>query len=288
MKNIFFINSLLFILISNVAFSQTNADSAFVHHQILNGVDSAQYIFEGEVLYTTGYFNSSQSYIYTSNTMRVHQVWKNDSGKPILAGEIVEIATHGGKVGNQELRITHNLSFTAGQKGMFLCDLSGYPANNNSITPQAKKLQVFDGLYFDYDFSKHYISSSYARFDFECIDLLYRTIDSTHVVECLDVYPNGILQFQKYSQLMDLINQKAQSVSGGGNAILTYTFENAGTVSVGNDDFFEFDVYLSSSTPGFFDTAILRIDYNPLAFGTNVSINNNVTVQRRRVNGFSE
>ncbi|KAB1063138.1 hypothetical protein, partial [Salibacter halophilus] len=57
-------------------------DSTFLHNQILNGVENAPYIFEGEVVATESYYNDDGDYIYTSNTVEVFQTWKMSEESP--------------------------------------------------------------------------------------------------------------------------------------------------------------------------------------------------------------
>lgn len=58
---------------------------------------------------------------------------------------------------------------------------------------------------------------------------------------------------------------------------LTLSFANA----VINGNFFEFDVMISAnSNTTYFDNALMRIDYNPAAFGNNIVSNGNVTITK--------
>ncbi|KAB1062052.1 T9SS type A sorting domain-containing protein, partial [Salibacter halophilus] len=130
--------------------------------------------------------------------------------------------------------------------------------------------------------SKHYISARFSEVNFECVEMLYETIDSSYVAECLQVYPNGILQNQKYSEFISASNQKVQGASSG-TADITYTIENAATTSSNGTSYFEYDIYVSSSTDVYFDNGLVRIQYNTDAFGQNVVGNNKVTAQRGTV-----
>ncbi|KAB1064094.1 T9SS type A sorting domain-containing protein, partial [Salibacter halophilus] len=130
--------------------------------------------------------------------------------------------------------------------------------------------------------SKHYISARFSEVNFECVEMLYETIDSSYVAECLQVYPNGILQNQKYNEFVSASNQKVQGASSG-TADITYTIENAATTSSNGTSYFEYDIYVSSSTDVYFDNGLVRIQYNTDAFGQNVVGNNKVTAQRGTV-----
>jgi hypothetical protein len=112
--------------------------------------------------------------------------------------------------------------------------------------------------------------------------MLYETIDSSYVAECLQVYPNGILQTQKYNEFISMSNQKAQGASSG-TADITYTIENAATTSSNGTNYFEYDIYVSSSSDVYFANGLVRIQYNTDAFGQNVVSNNKITAQRGTV-----
>lgn len=254
-------------------------DSAFIHNMILNGIENADYIFEGEVIEVNSYFNEDENYIYTSNTVFINQIWKIDEAAEFSEGEYIEVITRGGTVDNVSLEISHNIGFTVGQKGMFLCEPATYDPDPNSTLSPSKQLQMHDGLYFDYDYSKSYISTHYSTINFECIDLLYEMLDSNYIADCLQVYPNGVLQTLSYNDFITRSNNKIASATSG-DAEITYTFENAKTTSSGGKDFFEFDIYISSNQNIYFDNGLVRIEYNNDAFGSNVVANNKVTSQR--------
>lgn len=274
-----FILFIFVIFCTQRCFSQVIADSAFIHHQIVTGIDQTTYIFEGEVINTQSYFSPAGDFIYTSNQILVHQIWKEPIGRPLVAGRQVEVITRGGTVGNESLVISHQIGFSRGQKGMFFCDPASFPADPNSGVPPEFHLQLHDGIYIDYDYSKHYISASFTHFKYNCIDLLYQTIDPDFVIQCIDVYPNGILQELKYSEFISNSNQKLASANSGSGTI-TYSFENASTVTEGGINYFEFDIYVASTSNVYFDNGLVRIIYNTDAFDTNIVSNNGVTVQR--------
>lgn len=266
-------------LISTSFAGSVITDSTFIHHMILNGIQNADYIFEGEVIEVTSYFNEEQNYIFTSNTVFVKQIWKTTEIAEFSEGDYVEIITRGGTVENLTLEISHNIGFTVGQKGMFLCQPTTYYPNPNTTLSEERQLQIHDGLYFDYDYTKGYISTYYSTINFECIDLLYEMLDSSYVAECLQVYPNGILQHLSYQNFMNVSNDKIASATSG-TASITYTFENAKTTSSGGKNYFEFDIYISSDQNVYFDNGLVRIEYDTQAFSSNIIANNGLTSQR--------
>ncbi len=233
MKNLALsILSFLFLAIS--AKSQVITDSAFVYNQIYNGVINSSYIFEGEVLSTECFYNPTNDYIYTSNSVQVNQSWKDKPGKELKKGDIVEVITRGGSVGDHTLWISHQIGFVPGQRGMFLCDYAStlnYPSNPNSTTPNAEIFTLHDGLYFDYDYSQNYVSASYANVNFPCLRKLYEVLDPTYIADCLDVFPDALLYEQKYGEFEQMRDNLLLDVAGSGG-ILTYHIENAGTTTI--------------------------------------------------------
>lgn len=138
---------------------------------------------------------------------------------------------------------------------------------------------LFDGLYFDYDYSKHYLSVSYANINYDCIEKLYELVDPTFVAECLGVNPDPYLYEQKYAEL-EAFGIQLKGSAGEDYGTVTYTFENAGTVVTDGQEYFEFDVYIKSSIPVYFLLGAMYIDYNPAAFGINIVQSGGLTVQR--------
>lgn len=260
---------------------QIITDSTFIHNQILNGVQNCGFILEGEVIAEESYFNSAGDYIYTSSTVEVHQTWKS-SELSFENGQLIEVITRGGIVGNSSLSISHQIGLHTEQKGLFMLEYGSYPSNPNSTISTAYHFKLHDGLYFDYDYSQHYITTSFASINFECIDLLYELIDTNYVVECMQIIPNGGLQSTTYNQLDLIAQSKAQSAAAGTGTV-TYTFENAKTTNSAGKNFFEFDIYIYSSNSVFFDNGLARIEFDTQAFGSNIVANNKITVQRGKV-----
>lgn len=163
---------------------------------------------------------------------------------------------------------------------MFFLEPRSYPANPNSLVASDYQMQVHEEIFFEYDYSNGYISTEFSTFQFECIDYLYDFIDSSHVINCLDVWPNGVLQNQSFSSDIADINSKASSISTGTGTV-TYTIENAGTFNKNSKVYFEFDIYLSTSNNStFYDIGRVDLEYNDDAFGSNIVANNKVTIQR--------
>ena len=68
------------------------------------------------------YWNSDNTYIYTSNTIQIYKVLKSNVVAPLQCGT-VEVITDGGQVNDTSLFISHNLVLEKGMKGIFLCNI---------------------------------------------------------------------------------------------------------------------------------------------------------------------
>jgi hypothetical protein len=254
-------------------------DPLVVQNILKNGILNADYIFEGEVLSTESYWNSTQDYIYTSNLIKVIRMWENKNGEVLQFEEeqIVEVITYGGRVGETSLIISHNKSFVLGEKGMFLCKNTTLPTNPGSSIPANYQFELYDGIFCEYDDSKYYLSASFSSINFECIEELYELIDPNYITNCLNVYPNGALQTIKYGEFLQMTNNTNNSTSAGYGK-LTYTIENARTTNFNGIPKFEFDVFIKSNNNYYLEQGLVRIGYNDLAFGTNPI--NDITVLR--------
>jgi hypothetical protein len=247
--------TLTLVLLFNLQFtlwSNVIGDSLLLQNQITNGVSNAEFIFEGKVIKKTSYYNENQDFIYTSNTVKVNAVWKTNEEIVFAEDQLVEVITRGGIVGKTELKISHEKRFYVGEKGMFLCKYAVNTINPNSNISGQYQYDLFDGLYFEYDYSKPYVSASYASINFKCIEELYEVIDVNYIAQCIDVYPNGTLQGIKHANLKSIGNQKLL-IGSQGTGHLELTFENAKTVSEPAGNFFEFDVYATAQNSVYFD-----------------------------------
>ena len=77
-------------------------------------VADADFVFEGKVLKTNGFWNDRHTFIYTSNLVEVYKVFKGE-----MVSETVEIITRGGEVDDKILIISHNTELIANQEAIF-------------------------------------------------------------------------------------------------------------------------------------------------------------------------
>ena len=97
-------------------------------------INGSTLIFEGRVISKTGFWNSSHSTIYTTNSVEIYKVFKGQ-----ISTDVVEVLTQGGTVGLESLRASELLSLSVGQTGIFYC----YP-NSLRIRSQQSGEILFD------------------------------------------------------------------------------------------------------------------------------------------------
>ncbi len=91
-----------------------------IPEDIVKRVTNSPFIFEGRVIRDDSYWSSEEKTIYTSHTIEIFKVLKGaDLG---FRCGTVELITLGGKVGDEEMEVSHNLVLRKGMMGVFLCD----------------------------------------------------------------------------------------------------------------------------------------------------------------------
>jgi hypothetical protein len=110
------------IIINFLIFTQLFSQEVPI--DIVNRVNSVNYIFEGEVIKSNPYYSNDGQYIYTSNTIEITKLLKGN----IECGTI-EIITIGGDMGDLRLNTSHTLKLNIGSKGIFLCSQTNRPVS---------------------------------------------------------------------------------------------------------------------------------------------------------------
>jgi len=300
---------LFLILFAGQSYGQIALDSAGIlafGQSIVNGSD---YIFEGEVVSQTGYYDADSSFIYTENTININRVFK---GHEILFCGTVNIITEGGFVGNDALELTHNLEFGLGTKGVFFCVDNTFPylvPNNsdNSIICKSRYSTPESAIsYYSDAFNPpaHGVNVSFTS-----IQDVYNYIDTADTAnlpphlycgrEPTEILPTTIsssqaqlsqaqvekrIQEQKEARepYLEYLERKIQSMGSQNSApteSVSYQFANPEITGSGQNRYYEFDIMVGSSSPNIYlDNAPIRLKYNSSSFGTNVMANGNVTI----------
>jgi len=309
MKNLVCYLFLFFSISSFNSFAQITLDSAGIlafGQSIVNGSD---YIFEGDVINQTSYWDNDSSFIYTENTIEINRIFK---GQELIVCGTINIITRGGFVGSDEFEISHNIEFGPGMKGVFFCIDNTYPyslANNsgNSIVCESTHSTPEGAISYYYE---AFNPSAYGMFvPFNTIQDVYNYIDT---VDSLNLPPHQfcgrepmiqdptaiqsapakispeLIEERKMEQLetrkarVDYYAKKIESMKGAVASSVEdiyYTFENPELTGSGLSRYFEYDIMVSAgSNITYLDNAVFRIGNNSNSFGTNGVASGNFTV----------
>lgn len=270
------------IIVTLVSFGSVITDPLTLQGIIQNGILNAPFIFEGEVVATKSYWNPEHDYIYTSNTVKLVNVWKNNQNEVTYfeQGQLVEVITHGGTVNDTTLSITHNIGFVPGQTGMFLCNNAVVPINPNTEISTSLQFELFDGLFLEYDYKDLNISVTYGTIHFECIEELYELINPTYAAECLGVYPNGVLQKEKYDEIIELQETTYQSaLNSSAYGEISYLMRNAKSIQNNGKSVLSIEIWAQTDIQGvYLTTSHVSLEFNTAAFGSTPVGNSRVAI----------
>ena len=244
---------------------------------IVNRIDAANYIFEGEVIRADGYWSQDKDWIYTSVTVDIKKMFKGD----LQCGK-VELITDGGKVADTvELKIVHNLNLGKGQKGLFLCKLTDkqlpvidfYPENNNQkletvMDEQGLIVYFDDGVNpeaWDYQFRLDSLAQVYGLMD------MY-----TSQINYVDCYPGKSI-FENSSTSNGRLSQSVNTLSNDTN--LYYTLQNPQITTSGSQNYFEYDLDLHSNRDSIYLLELTTgIRYDTMSFFAGSGTNSHIIV----------
>jgi hypothetical protein len=158
-------------LLSNTIFGQE------IPIDIVDRVNAVNYIFEGTVINSQPYYNSTGDYIYTSNTVEISKILKGD----ISCGTI-EIITVGGQVGNQELDVSHALQLIEGSIGVFLCTETDLPTSIIDFYPETNP-ETLEATYENQSFIRYWwdgqgINAADLWLNYDSLALVYNATEA--------------------------------------------------------------------------------------------------------------
>lgn len=285
----------LFLFLASVAlsFGQT------IPKGLSDIVNQSSYIFEGRVIRSDSYWGQENRTIYTSHTVEIKKIFKGD-----LECGTIEVITEGGRVGDTELLISHNINFNIGDKGIFACVLSNVDSSVVDFYPETNELKL-GVIYSEQGFFREYedlinkdISNLFYSFDsltqaYQAIEL----VTQLNYIDCEVVslgnnidnpvikYPNPKKKSSKtYAENLILSKKSTSSKSNiTQTTSLTYAFENLQITGV-SPRYLEFDIYLSADdNNSYFDNGAVAISYDTTVFGSNIYTNGRVEVTRGTV-----
>ncbi len=283
----------------------TLALNSFAGEQVkslLDRVNNADYIFEGQVIKTNSYWNKDSNKIYTSNVVQISRIFKGD-----LQCGTVELITNGGTVDDKTECNSHYITMSEGTTGIFLCG-----QNEKQLSPTAfyqfsnpdKLTMIFEqqslikyilegGDWKAYDVTQKFgdLAALYGYTDYltqlnyiDCVDG-ESLLNIPHNLPVTDTYRFPIYQRSKYDSLMAHLNQKVSIVASRPHpqrATKTLTYNIANPIITGTTTkYFEFDIDLTDDATGYyFNSAMARIAYPSAIFGSNLVGANKIAVTR--------
>jgi hypothetical protein len=106
--------------------------------------DESQFIFEGTVVKTEGYWSEEDKMIYTSNIIKIEKIFR---GKDKINLGTIEIVTRGGKIGDKWYEFPNEGAYQVGFKYIFFSIPSNYEPSSlqtiNSVRLQALTYIVY-------------------------------------------------------------------------------------------------------------------------------------------------
>ncbi len=293
-----------FLLLS-LCIIQGNAQ--VIQKDLLDIVNNSQYIFEGTVIRTESYWNSNQDFIYTSHTLEIHKIFKGN----LLCGTI-EIITAGGRVGDDEIEVSHNLTLSRGERGLFACNDASFPSSAIDFYPETNQMPL-EVTYSEQGYFKYYddmvnVAAANIFLSFDSLAQVYDVVELLTQVNYIDCnaglvsnISNQNIQAKKakiedeatfpiysrkeYEDLMQKMGEKQRTaiVEKTMTNSLAYTFANI-QITGNVQKYLEFDIKLAADdNSSFFDTGLARLAYDTLILGSNAVTSGNIMVTRGTV-----
>jgi hypothetical protein len=287
-----------------------------VEIDILTRVNSVNYIFEGTVINSQSYFTNNNRYIHTSNTVEITKILKGeiacgtveiitDGGR---VGNMEVSPSHSLTLGEGSSGI-----FLCSETNRPLSPIDFYPENNL----QKLEAHYEDQSFIRYWWDGYQVNAADMWYNFDSLALVYNAaelITGLNFVDCKQspkfgnfgptiskkqckkkeislaqkeankkLYAKRV-QFatQQERLLLDryeasLLNKnKAKSAAPIEDITFDITNEQ---VTGSNPQYFEFDIMVSgSSNATYFDNALFLIEYNTFSLGSDISLNNTISI----------
>ncbi len=293
----------LFLAFANLLCSQV------IRKEIPDIINASNIIFEGQVIRSDAYWNQNEDYIYTSHTIEISKIFKGD----IICGTI-EIITKGGRVGDTELTVSHNLTLLTGEVGLFFCNpvalfelptIDYYPETNTGAMEVMYSEQGFFKYYNDE--INHAIQNPFYNLD--SLAQAYDVLELYTQLSYIDCNPTIVGNYGKpniftqrkvrenireeilkntsphwdvpqrlLEHMQNYRKNELSSVNGTGDTIV-FDFQNI--MATGNNQFVEFDIVVrANDNTTYLEGLGVRLIYDNAVFGNNILANNKVTVTR--------
>lgn len=247
-----------------------NLFSQVIPTDIVDRINRAQYIFEGQVIRVDGYWNDHHSYIYRSLTLDIRKKFKGD----ITCGTI-ELILLGGRVGNMLLDVSHNLELKVGDKGIFLCKetdreqstVDFFQESNYKVLETVFNAQGFIRILED---GVNPQVVDYWQFRLDSLSQAYNMVELYTQLQYVDCYPMPSPMITNNSDLM---------VASSIDTSLTISLTNPLLITYQGHKAYAFDISLSDSLNNlYFSYFAMRLTYDTSTFGPSIATNGRVHI----------
>jgi hypothetical protein len=271
---------------------------------IVNRINEVNFIFEGKVINSEPYYTNNGGYIHTSNTVEITKILKGE----IECGTI-EIITKGGTIANRTIEVSHALELIEGSSGIFLCTETDRPNSIIDFYPETN-LEVLEATFENQSFIRywwngHEINATdiWQNYDslaqvynvaevitgLQFIDCKGQLFDKTHgynTPQNDEVFPtykqedfDSLLNYAAFKRNNYTRIKSTESIDK-----IFYNLNNL-VITGSTQKYLEFDITVKDNIGSkYLDQSAIRLEYDPLAFGTNIVANSNIIVTRGTLN----
>ena len=276
---------------------------------IVDRLNSVNFIFEGTVIHSEAYYNSNGTYIYTSNTVEISRILKGG----IECGTI-EIITYGGQVGGESIEVSHTLQLIEGSMGIFLCDETDSPLSIVDFYPETN-VEKLEATFENQSFIRYWwdgqgINAADLWLNYDSLAAIYNATEAITGLSYIECTSNPNSFFGNNPKNQKLIDEKEEIfptyTKAAFDSLIDYAeykranFTRVSTsrspdkiffnlenliISGGSQKYLEFDVTVKDNLgTKYLDQSAIRLEYDPVTFGTNIVANSNILVTRGSLN----
>ncbi len=253
--------NLLFLMLMFLGMLPIFAQEVAKKHSLAERARASDFVIEGKVVSKSCFWDSKKRLIWTKNTIKLSKVFKGN-----VLGDVFEIITPGGTVGEEVITLSHNTVFSEGTEGIFFCVL-------RDLNEEKIVIPYYEHIYFHDDGVNAAATDEYGTYQ-DIKREIYPAIEKeTH-------YRKNIAA--------NMFEAKYLALSGGvfvpddinTSFAIEYSFDNVAYTGA-NGQILAFDVYARSELSGIsLADLTLFIDYSAISLGTNLVANQKITASK--------
>lgn len=268
----------------------------------LETVNTADCIFEGQVIRSDSYWNADSTDILTSHTIAITKIFKGD----MICGT-VEVLNPGGRVGDRVLTLSHHVTLRTGEIGLFFCNGTNLESPQVDYYPETNSFELEitfseQGVYkYYFDYLNHPVTGMFYNFDslaqvYDLLELYNQVnyIDCQNPTVTFPAFNNEVYRKKRLNDKKNFVQktqtetiempesytkmmaEKLARISANKllqtSDTLIYSLENE-VVTGTTTKYLEFDIYLrANGNNTYFDNGVAHILFDPLVFGNTPTI----------------